>query len=104
MSKWSGDLGFVIPYETKPDVWDDVPVVKQYLGDVFRSGRRFQQTDNPSDKIVVTNEISVVANNFLKQNYIYLKYCTYMGIKWKVSSVDVALPRIKLTLGDVYNG
>ena len=34
----------------------------------------------------------------------YMDVVKFMGAKWKISSVDVQYPRLRLTIGGVYNG
>lgn len=102
--KWHGAIGYAETKETRPGIWEDSVTEKQYCGDVIRNSRRLQSSDKLNDDIVVNNEISIVSDPFLNQNFHKIKYIEFMGTKWTVSNVDVQYPRLLLTLGSVYNG
>ena len=104
MAKFYGDLGFVIMQETVPDVWEPVETPKPYFGDLVRNRRRWTNGESVNENLDVTNEVSIVLDDFLQENMGYLKWVEVMGTKWKVSSVSIDYPRITLTLGGVYNG
>lgn len=104
MSKFCGMIGFAETVETSPGVWEEVITERRYLGDVIRNSRRLQAGGQINDDIVISNEISIVANPYARQNFHTIRYVWFMGAKWKVSSVNVQYPRLTLTLGDVYNG
>lgn len=101
--KWYGDIAFANMVETEPDVWEDQPVVKQYFGDLTRSYKSAQQGNTINQNITLGNDLSVLADPFLRQNFFKIEYVTYMGSKWKVSSVTEQWPRLTLSFGDLYN-
>lgn len=103
MAKFFGKIGFFETTEVKPGVWKKQIIEKEYFGDVNRSSRRFQSSENLNDNIVFSNEISIVADPFAYDSFASILYVTYMGTKWKVSNVEVQYPRLRLTLGEVYN-
>lgn len=103
MAKWFGVIGFAVTTETVPGVWEDDIVEHGYYGDLFRNSRRLQSA-GVNDDIVVSNEISIVADQFADQHFHSIRYVEFMGAKWKVSNVEVQRPRLILTLGGVYNG
>lgn len=107
MAKFHGIIGFVITEEDpdNPGVWSDTPVEKEYSGDIIRNSRRLQTTsDTTNDSVIISNEISIVANPYAQEHMYAMRYVVFQGIKWKVESVLVEYPRLKLTLGGVYNG
>lgn len=103
MAKWFGKIGFTETKETKPGVWEEIITVREYYGDVTRNTRRFQSSENLNDNIVVSNDISIVADPYAIQNFHSIRYIEFMGTKWKIDNVEVSYPRLILTLGEIYN-
>lgn len=103
MAKWFGKIGFAETKETKPGVWEEIITVREYYGDVTRNNRRFQSSENLNDNIVVSNDISIVADPYAIQNFHSIRYIEFMGTKWKIDNVEVSYPRLILTLGEIYN-
>lgn len=104
MTKWFGVIGYAEAVEKTPGVWKEKIVERTYFGDVTRNTRRLQTTDQVNDNVDISNEISVLADPYAYQNFHAIRYAEFMGMKWKVSSVDVQFPRLNLSLGGVYNG
>lgn len=105
--KFSGKIGFwEKDVETKPGVSKPKIIEKSYTGDVIRNRRRFQSADSQqNDNLVLVNQISIVSDLYLKDNWPSIKYVLWNGVKWKVASVDIStFPRAILELGGVYNG
>ena len=103
MAKWFGKIGFAETKETKPGIWEEIVTVREYYGDVTRNTRRFQSSENLNDNIVVSNDISIVADPYAIQNFHSIRYIEFMGTKWKIDNVEVSYPRLILTLGEIYN-
>ena len=104
MSKWYGKIGFSAgTKESAPSVYVEDIQERSYVGDLIRNARRLQTTDKVNDDIDVSNEISIVADPYAMNNFHSIRYVTFMGTKWKVTSVDVQYPRLNLSLGGVYN-
>lgn len=104
MAKFYGKVGYGIPTETCPGVWEDVITDKNYYGDVLRNSRKMVVTGTLNDNISMSNEISIVADPFATANFQAIKYIEYMGTLWKVINVEVQYPRLILGMGGVYNG
>ncbi len=104
MAKFYGEIGYAITEETKPGVWTETIVVKNYYGDLIRNTRRLQNSNNLNDNVNVSNEISILSDPFANENFHAMRYVKFMDVKWKVSSVDVQYPRLILSIGEVYNG
>lgn len=104
MAKWYGKIGFGVTEETKPGVWEENITERNYYGDVIRNTRRMQTADKINDDINVGNEISIIADPYAIQNFYTMKYAEFMGVKWKITNVDVQRPRLILSLGGLYNG
>ena len=105
MARFYGVVGYIETKETKPGVWTEVITERNYQGDVIRDSRTLQNSGNVNDNIIVSNQISVVADAYAYQNFHAIRYVVWNGIKWKASTVDVSTyPRMIMTLGGVYNG
>lgn len=104
MAKWFGKIGFANAIETSPGIWEEQITTREYFGDVYRNTRRLQTTDQVNDDIVISNEISILADPFANENFHSMRYAEFMGTPWKITNVDVKYPRLTLTLGGVYNG
>lgn len=104
MAKFFGVIGYA---ETAPedgsDVWTERYTERNYYGDLLRNTRRLQGTENLNDDLNISNEISIVADPFARQNFHRMRYAEFMGAKWKITNVEVQYPRLILTIGGVYN-
>lgn len=105
MAKYAGLIGFSTEEETSPGVWEKTIKERPYKGDVVK---RFYRTSSASDKLnsntSISNEFSILGDPFAYENFHLIEYLTYMGVRWAVTSVDVAFPRLTLSIGGVYNG
>lgn len=104
MAKFCGNIGFGIPEETAPGVWEQKIVERTYYGDINRTSRRLQNSGNLNDDIIVSNELSIVADPFANENFQHIIYANSLGAKWKISNVEIQYPRLILTFGGLYNG
>lgn len=104
MAKYYGAIGYAESVETSPGVWDEQIIERNYYGDIVRNIRNLQSTEHLNDDVNVTNQISIVADPYAIANFHYIRYATYMGVKWKVPTVEVQTPRLVLSLGGIYNG
>lgn len=104
MAKWFGKIGYAETVESKPGVWKEQITEREYFGDLLRNSRRLQSSSSLNDNVIISNEISILADQFAYQNFHSIRYAEFMGTKWKVLNIEVQYPRLLLTLGDVYNG
>lgn len=102
MSKYYGILGFATQQETEPGIWTDVIERRPYKGDVLRGGRRFEPSENINDDFTITNQFSIISDVFLYAHIPALRYLEYLGVKFKVVSVEIDRPRITIGVGGVY--
>ena len=104
--KFSGEIGFWEgDIETSPSVWEPSIVERHYTGDILRNNRRFQSGDNQkNDNLVISNQVSILADLYALKAIQSIRYVKWMGVCWKVNSVEINHPRLTLELGDVYNG
>lgn len=104
MAKFYGPIGYAVTEETAPGVWKEKITERMYYGELVRNTRKLQSADQLNDNINVANEISIIADPFANENFHLMRYVEFMGTKWKISSVEVQYPRLRLTIGGVYNG
>lgn len=102
-NRFYGIVGFASEVEKSPGIWKTDIVEKNYFGNLERvsyANRGSSSTIN--DDIVLQNVISLVSDPFLEENLYQIKYITWKGSKWKIASVEIAHPRVKLNLGGLY--
>lgn len=104
MSKWYGMVGYGWTEEVRPGVYVEQIVERPYYGDLIRNTKSAEQGESLNDDIEIRNDLSIVADAYAYQNFHLMKYATFMGVRWKVRSVEVTHPRLELSIGGVYNG
>lgn len=104
MAKFYGLIGFADSVKSSPGVFEDVITERSYRGDLMQNSRRLVSGDQVNDDINISNELSIVADPYVRHNFHSIRYVVFMGSKWKVTNVRVEYPRLILTLGGVYNG
>lgn len=106
MAKFYGIIGFGEEKETPEGSgnWVLSIVTRPYYGDLLKNSRRLQSSGQLNDDITITNEISIIADQFAYEHFSTIRYVEFMGAKWKVSNASVERPRLILSLGGVYNG
>lgn len=103
MAKYYGSVGYTVTQETSPGVWEETIEERNYYGDVIRNTRRMNSADKVNNDIDISNEISILADPFAMNNFHTMRYATFMGAKWKITSVEVQFPRLILSIGGLYN-
>lgn len=104
MARFYGKVGFVMTRETRSGIWEEVEVPRDYYGDVLNNRYKWSSRDELNDDADISNEISIVADQFAYDNLLAIKWVEWMGAKWKVSLASIDFPRIRLSIGGVYNG
>ena len=101
--RYYGLIGYGITKETSQGVWEPTIIERPYYGDVTRNTRRFPHGESINNDVVISNEISIVADPFAYENVNNIRYIEWSGAKWKIESVSIQRPRIVLTIGGVWN-
>lgn len=104
--KFSGKVGFWEgDAEARPGVFKPKIVEKPYTGDITRYFRKFQTAENQQNKdLTVNNQVSIISDLYLRNNWHTIKYILWNGVKWEVNTVDIAsFPRVILEIGGVYH-
>lgn len=106
MARFYGSIGFVNTVEDPPDsgIWNEVPTERKYRGEISRNTRRWDSGEHLNKNLNISNTISIVADPYISNHLNSIRYIKWLGGYWEVSSVDVAYPRLTLSIGGVYNG
>ena len=88
--------------EDEPGIWVDAIEERPYKGDIIRSGRRFDNSENINDNFTITNVFSIISDAFLYSHIPAMRYIEYLGSKFKIVSVEVERPRVEIRVGGVY--
>lgn len=105
MAKFYGKIGFYVDsVETTPGVWKDGIVERPYYGEVTKEYRRWQNGTGLNDDLTISNTLSVIADPFAMHHIGTMRYVEWFDTKWEISSVEIAHPRLNVTLGGVYHG
>jgi hypothetical protein len=104
MTRFFDNVGYGVQAELVDGVWSDSITERAYYGEILSTTRYLEQSDKVNDDIRLTQRISIVADAFALENFSRIKYVSWMGVLWSVTSVEIERPRLLLTLGGVYNG
>lgn len=104
MAKFYGTIGFVETEEGKAGVHEEVVTEHSYVGDIVRSSRRWEDGPKVNSDLTIENRISIIADSFAIDNTPNMRYVTVFGSRWKINSVEIARPRIILSVSGLYNG
>lgn len=100
-------VGYIATSENPSNsgIWKETVTEISYYGDEVKFPTyRWKNNQQINDNFIVNNNISILADEYANNNYPYIKYVLYKGVKWKVDSIEVQRPRLILTLGGEYNG
>ena len=104
MAKFYGAIGFAIPTLVERGVVRDEISERMYRGDIQSQSRRWQPGETLTDELTCSMRLSIVADNFANIHLGQIRYVKYGGTAWEVNTVEVARPRLVLSVGGVYNG
>lgn len=105
MSKFYGVVGYIEQQEVSSGVFADVETEHKYYGDVQRNRSHWDtNSEHLNDDLNVSNIINIVADQYAYEHFFAIRYVEWMGVRWKVTKVEVQRPRLILTIGGVYNG
>lgn len=104
MSKFTGVIGYATHAETSPGVWQEVITERHISGDVLQDQRRWENNEALNAGLIMRNKFSVVLGRDMAANVGAMRYLTYEGTRWSITSFEIVRPRIVITVGGVYNG
>lgn len=103
MAKFCGVIGYVVTKETEPGIYEEQVIENEYYGDMIRNTRRLREAAKVNDDITISNQVSIIADPFANHHFHEMRYVVIMGVKWKITEVEVQYPRLILTIGGLYN-
>ena len=102
--KYCGHIGFADTVEKSPGTWVEDIVEHPYYGDIVRKASRVDDSGYINEDINYSIEISIVADQYARNNIYQMRYALIDGVKWKINNVDpTAYPRLQLSIGGIYN-
>lgn len=106
MARFFGPVGYGESVENPPGsgVWVDEITEHEAQGDVLRNASNLDTNGKVNEDIVLSNSISILADEYAIEHFSKIKYVEWAGERWTVTSVEVRAPRLILHLGSVYNG
>lgn len=103
--RFKGKIGYEVMSEPNDDgIYVPTITEQTYQGDILRKSSKWNQGEGINDDLVISNEISIVANAFALSHFTSMKYVIWRGMKLKITHIEVEPPRLTLTLGGEYNG
>lgn len=103
--KYAGKIGFEVSRDAGTGLWEPVIEERFAYGDIVRDMRRNDDASKVIPDYTISTQFSLVADSYFYDHLEFLRYITFRGVKWEVSSVDAAnYPRILVNVGKVYNG
>lgn len=104
MSKYYGAIGYAETPELELGIYEEQIVERLYYGDVIKHQIRNESGESLNDNLTVSDDVSILADDYAYRNCNMIRYATLMGVRWKVTSIRPERPRLILSLGGVYNG
>lgn len=104
MGRFCGVIGFAETVEQSPGVYVPKVTERTYHGDILARRVRLEETSETTNtNFTLNNDISIVADKFAKEKLGFMQYVVLYGTKWKITSATIEYPRIKLTIGGMFN-
>ena len=106
MAKWSGIIGYIKLEQVERGIWSDGDIIERtYYGDLISNRNKTQQSsDSTNSTIMLSSNVSIIADEFAIANFGDIKYVIVKGVKWIVTDIDYQHPRLIITIGGIYNG
>ena len=83
MGRFYGAIGFVETVEQSPGVYVPKVTERTYHGDLIARRVRLEETSETTNtNFKLNNDISIVADKFAKENFGFMQYVVFCGIKW----------------------
>lgn len=104
MSKFYGKVGYAIDVNKGDGIWEEEIIERNYYGDIIELRRNLSyDTNKINSDLRINVQIDILADQYLYENFSCLKYIEYAGSKWIIESATPSRPRIRITLGGLYN-
>jgi hypothetical protein len=102
--RYSGALGIVEQSEVRPGIWEETVTEVPVLGTVRQATAALDGTDQVLPQYSTTTSVTVPARGVGPLDNSSIRYVTYKGDRWQISSIVDEPPRIVLYIGEKYNG
>ena len=87
-----------------PGVFSDSMKEIPVTGLLLREGQYPNRSvEGTATNVALQNRISIVMDSRIEKHIFNIRWATFEGVKFAVTSIEVKRPRIVLTLGGVYN-
>lgn len=104
--RWAGTIGFTsyAPSTDPARVGICDRSIKEYpcYGDIYKNRKITGSTIGVVEGVQMNMNISIIADQFVTENYCDAVYLTYMGQKWKITDVTPEYPRLTFAIGGRY--
>ena len=97
-------VGFAMLEEKALDMWVENITEKPYYCEVIKLYRKPYGNEQVNSDFTLNSTFSIVIDPFINDHFSTIKYVTYMGVRWKVTNLDISRPRVTISIGGVYNG
>lgn len=104
MTKYAGMIGYESRVETSPGVWSPVITEVKMTGDVLKLSKSSSSNEQVNEDIILQNRLSVIAGPYAYENFMNIRYATWLGTRWRVTGVEIERPRLIISLGGPYFG
>lgn len=104
MARFYGKVGYVVDKVTGVDIVEQKPYEKYYKGELVKNRDKPVNGMSTADDVTLSNQISIVADPYALSHFFAIRYVKWMGSPWTVTEVEVAYPRLILTMGGMYHG
>ena len=104
MARYYGKVGYGLPEEKSPGVYEDAIKEIAYFGDVVRDTFKWRDIGRVHEGIDVAMSIRIIADPFAFEHISAMRYVEWAGDLWKITDVEVQRPRLILRVGGVYVG
>lgn len=102
--RFFGTIGYVETVDNGNGVFTEQITKRNYYGDVLRDTRNLESASTLNDNFKISNQFSIIADDYAYKHFQYIRYVEYLGVKWAVSSVDTLdRPRLSISVNGVYN-
>lgn len=102
--RYSGSVGISTMLEVSPGVWESHIAEKPIRGELLQRTETFVHGDAIHPEYRTTTSVSVLPPGENVDGYDDYVYVTLRGKRWTISSIVHEYPRLKIYIGEVYNG
>lgn len=104
--RWAGTIGFsTYAPSTDPErigISDRTITERPAYGDIYKNRKIAGSTIGVVEGVQMNMNVSIIADQFINDNYCDAVYLTYLGQKWKITDVTPEYPRLTFTIGGRY--